>query len=281
MKVYSPSQTKLFLECEQKWYLSRKQHWESRSIEKKNLAALLGSSYGLAMAHYYKTDRKLTQEELVRLAQGHWDTEMTKMMVTRQLMDEDKAIDYYNRLPKMLAKTLSSDDIIPENWEVTAVEGLVSDSHKAYIDLGGLDHTGRDWFWDFKVKTYMKSSSIDFTFAQYDKDWQMLHYAWAYSQKLGRFVDTYYIGLMVVDPTTKFYSKQFTVTEQDVLKWLTSAVKVWSRMEQAEKDIEAGVDPLEAAPMSNEHYGRFGKCGYFSMCWEGANKDQFIQIERG
>ena len=284
MKVYSPSQTKLFLECEYKWYLERKQGYKSRYVEKRDVAAALGSAYGAAWAHYFQTGRVMTTEEVTQAAISHYQEELAKLTSNREMLAEDKAQEYESLIPKMIQRTMDSDDFIPTSWSVTAVEGLVDDGAGSRIDLGGKDQNGRPWFWDNKVKTFVKTSDVDYAFTRYfDKDWQMMHYAWAYSQMIGELVNTYYIGMMVVSPTTRFYVRPFTVTETDVVNWLESACVVWGRMEEAEKRLGALTEngnPRAITPMSNNHYGNFGKCSHYGLCFDGGDHSQYIKIER-
>lgn len=280
VNIYSPSQTKLWMECPYKWYLSRVAKYESRYIEKRHLAALVGQSYGLGMAHYFRSGRTLNVDQVVDIVQNNWDHELSTARQTRELQADDLAIKYPGYFRKMIERTLASEEFIPESWEVSAVEELVGgDTHKAYIDLGGKDNAGRDYFWDFKCKMYCVTRSVPFKLAEYEYDWQMLHYAWAYSETIGRFVDTYYIGMMVVQPTTRLYVRAFYVTPEVVTQWLTSAVTHWKAMTLAEERLkDPDTDPLEVAPMTNEHH-KFGKCSHFGLCFhEGA--DNFIQIER-
>lgn len=273
MKIYSPSSTKIFMECPQKWYLQRQQGYVSLYYTKRDLAVSVGKAFGQAMQVFYETDQQLPSDELGARAQDYFLQDYQESKSNREVNDDVylKKDEYYRALPRMIDTYLQSPDRIPETWNVLVIEGLVGDGHEAYIDMGGEDDIGKPWFLDFKVKTYCAKNQMPWQIRKYKYDWQMLHYAWAYSQKIERFVDTYYIGMMVATPTPHFMCEKFQLREDHILTWLDTAQWWWERMEKCE---ESGV-----YPMSANHYTQYGTCQYLPMCFEEGKDYGFIQVK--
>ena len=273
MKVYSPSSTKLFMECPQKWYLQRQQGYVSLYYTKRDLATSLGKAFGKAMQVFYESKFTPAIEDISSVAQIEFLQDYNDNKHGREINDDVylKKEEYYNALPRMIDVYLQSPDRIPETWNVLVIEGLVGDNHEAYIDMGGEDDLGRPWFLDFKVKTYCAKNQMPWQIMKYKYDWQMLHYAWAYSQTIGKFVDTYYIGMMVATPTPHFMCEKFHLREDHVLTWLDTAQWWWDKMKRCE---ETGY-----YPMSANHYTQFGTCQYLSMCFEEGGHNGFIQVK--
>lgn len=274
MKIYSPSSTKVFMECPYKWFLKRQQGYESRYYTKRDVAASLGAAFGKAMEVFYNTNQKLTVEDITTVAQTELLRHHLESKGTREVNDEvyAKKEEYYNTLPRMIQTYMTSPDKIPADWNVLVMEGLVGDDHEAYIDMGGEDELGKPWFLDFKVKSYCAKNQIPWQIKRFAYDWQMLHYAWAYSQKIEKFVDTYYIGMMVATPTPHFVRQVFHLREEHILTWLDTAQWWWSKMEECERS--------GYYPMSANHHTQFGPCPYIPMCFEEGGANGYVKIEK-
>lgn len=287
MKIYSPSQTKLFIECPRKWWVSRKQGWQRRYIRKNDIAAIVGHSVGRVLADHCHIHEPYI-EDLVAQVDALFKQELADKQEAGYLVDEQAWVKYDSYLatfPKLITKYFTAPNRIPQDWTIKGVEYDVGDggTHRAYIDVLGVEPDGSHVIWDFKCKMYLKREDEASTLLAYRQDWQMLHYGYFYWQKTGMLPSRYYIGMPVLTPTPRFvggYDHQglgmFSYTEQGLLDWYESACTWWSMMEQCED--------AAWAPMSPNHTGRYGNCEYYDACFTfNGNTDtmqsQYIQID--
>ena len=279
MKIYSPSQTKLFMECPQKWLISRRHGWQRKWLRKGDVAACVGQLIGKVLA---------TGEDAARV-----EADFTAMMQAKQqqgfIIEDDvwaKFDSYRPVLPKVINKYLTSPGRIDPAWTGIQLEYNVSttDDHNAYIDVCGIEADGSHFIWDFKCKMYLKSTDQASELLSYRQDWQMMHYGWFYWKKTGVLPSRYYIGMPVLGPTPAFVGGNdpqglgiFSYDEHALQAWYDSACIWWQMMEQCEQQ--------DWAPMSAQHTGRYGNCEYYDACFTYHQQPDmmtsgYIQIQR-
>lgn len=279
MKVYSPSQTILFMECPYKWLLKKIQGYITKAVQKKDVAAAAGNAYGKVMNAAHNPNVAYSEKILQDYVVTEFELEVSITRGKDRSVDENILLEiesFKKLLPKMVKKYLNSDERIPESWKVTHIEHDLQDGAGSRIDLGGINELGQPFFWDWKLKTNCPIASKDFTLNKFAHDWQMMHYAWAYSEYLDELVERFYIGMPVAKPAVHFWSKPYTVSEKQIRAWTQDARYWWEKMQEAEDLLSHGLTEVNPVPRSNNHF-TYGRCEYYGLCLEEGQDHLYIQ----
>lgn len=279
MKIYSPSQTKLFMECPQKWWLQRKQGWNRKWMRKNDVAALVGGCIGAVLQKYISVDVPI--ETYLADLDSMFNERMDVKQQDGYIIEEDvwaRYDSYKNTFPKVIKAYRQSSARIPDTWTNIQTEFNVGngEDHNAFIDVCGVEPDGSHFIWDFKCKMYLKTCDQASELLGYRHDWQMMHYGWFYWVKTGIWPARYYIGMPVLGPTPAFVGGNdtqglgvFSYNPSDLIAWHESASTWWSMMEQCEQQ--------GWAPMSAQHTGRYGNCEMYDACFTYKQNPDMLQ----
>ena len=272
--VYSPSQTKLWLECPMKRYLRYSLGWRPRRIGKPDLTAILGRAFHAGVALYHARRQAaqphaLAPTELQEIAEA--SAAAATFEASRQLarlQDQGFVVNDWDAptaqaLPLRVAKGVTRyvlADPLPAAWTIRAVEHTLEEYGNARLDLAIEDADGPA-IADVKVKLTLDAKYRAKELSRYQDDHQQLHYAWAWSEIRQASVNRYYIVLVVLEPKWSVEILPYQIHPETMQAWTQSQLVTWHDM--AEED--AGTrEPYMAAT----HWSAYGDCEMRKACFE-------------
>lgn len=248
---YSPSQTKLYLECPYKWYLQY--HSNMSGGRESTVAQMAGSLYGKVMEYWYHNRDEKDLQSYTKTTHNVMSQEAAGVGLDEAML---------NRIIKLVKATMQNSDAQELIGQAIGAEVNVGRGfYNAYIDL-----LGEDWILDWKLKTQLRPPRALDVAKQLQRDWQIMHYLWEINQRVEEPVETFYLGIGYLHPTPKSVIHPLFVPLDDVKKWAVSAESVWRKMREAGQALKDGVDPLVATPMSNNH-NLYGGCPMLEYCF--------------
>jgi hypothetical protein len=99
---------------------------------------------------------------------------------------------------------------------------------------------------------------------EYEASHQLYHQAWVTRQHFGETPKYVQIQQIVLTPTCRVKVEMFSITDEQIDRWLQSSEVHWSRMANEE---EEGFAPMNFASCFN----KYGKCDMFNVCHKGAS----------
>lgn len=286
-KVYSPSQTEVFSQCQIKRELRK---WTSKYAGKPQIARWMGSSVTAGLAHYNEGRKRQYVDWLLTDAQAEaqrvYDDEVERFLAAGGILDGAKGL----HLSPLIARALSEYskvDPIPLSWKIIGAEVPFPDHGNARPDV----IIENDWGfapvdYKFKETLYVRNGETEDaarfrTLLEYKDSWQMLHYVWAIRQVYGK-CDRYYICLGELSPKPHFTLQAFEVSDETLAMWVQSAQQYWWTMEQI--DTPGRFEHFVPA-MAAVHRNQYGECEYRKACFEHRLDENlmsfdYIKIER-
>lgn len=256
-KIYSPSSTANFLECEVKWVLSQ-QGWRSRQYGKKDVYALRGSAIGVgcdvfhngkgSAAAYMAVKNYIAEEwERSKLNSREWAEFKSIPLTQPEVVDMAcSVVETYTeaQLPYIVLK--SEYEFSKHGRARADIIGQVGSGPIIPIDLKTKDKPAQVYY-EYLTKR-------DFAFSH-----QMCHYMYALSEETGTLCLSYGIVLLWYGKKNSIEYVPYSISEKRFDLWLTSARSTWERMEA----VEAGhVVPAEHPT----HKSQWGMCEYYDAC---------------
>ena len=253
--VYSPSQTRSFLECPTKRMLQH-EGWQSRVVDLRSWVAWIGHGVHAGLAscgggrNPHPDSEQIGQEcfaeYLLHAVQGG------RIIPNTFYPGEAKA-----HIERCLHYAMTHD-ILPAGFEVERVEqSLGPDSGNCILDVVG-KRNGKPTFIDWKVKWRCKPEYIDQELEKYRYDWkEARHYPWALSQVTGQQVVEYTVVMFILQPF-KVVQRTYQVNWPVVERWVAgchSMGGVWDVMKECE------------TWQSNACYSNHFPCEYLDACW--------------
>ena len=206
--IYSPSQTKSFLECPTKRKLSQ-EGWVSRLIDLRSWVAWIGQGVHAGLAHKYgwkSEDVKAVESAGWTAFKAEYDHAISqgRIIPNTFFISEAKA-----NIERCLQHAMTHD-ILPTGFEVERVEqSLGPDSGNCILDVVGKKN-GKPTFIDWKVKWKCKLDYVDQELEKYRYDWkESRHYPWALSQAVGQRVEEYSVVMFVLQPQFKVVQRTY------------------------------------------------------------------------
>jgi hypothetical protein len=258
--IYSPSQTKVYLECPTKRLLSQ-EGWTSRVIGLRDWVAWVGQGVHAGLAYLKNPQYKhagagevLTKG--VSEFDGHLDYAIScgRIVPGTFYRGEAKA-----QIERCLEYAMGFD-ILPSGFVVERVEQGLGDFN-CILDVVG-KRNGKPTFVDYKVKNKCKPEYIDQELEKYRYDWkEARHYPWALSQVTGQQVVEYSVVLFILQPF-KVVQRMYQVNWKVVERWF-----------DANSGIEEYIGLWEAMGdrmvpwQSNACMGGQWPCDYLDACW--------------
>lgn len=262
MKVYSPSQTKAYIESPLGWYLHYVEGWSPKMIGRKELSGFLGSAFATGMDLWWKSPRGAgTQEAQLQLVCSETIIEKSQQALAHDLQRacnlghvvSSKEEPFLLNLPSHLAKALEKGlrhSPIPQEWKVLGSEVRIEEAGNCRLDLL-VDTPQGVTFVDYKTKVTLEGYAKDRAITDWSQDWQFYHYAWALAKYRHKPVTSFSVALVVCSGTVKPSLHTFPLDQELLQMWEISAQQCWADMEK----IEAGERiPTWGFQMSN----RFG-----------------------
>ena len=261
--IYSPSQTKSYLECPTKRMLQQ-EGWQSRVVDLRSWVAWIGHGVHAGLAscgggrNPHPDSEQIGQEcfaeYLLHAVQGG------RIIPNTFYPGEAKA-----HIERCLHYAMTHD-ILPAGFEVERVEqSLGPDSGNCILDVVG-KRNGKPTFIDWKVKWKCKLEYVDQELEKYRYDWkEARHYPWALSQVTGQQVVEYTVVMFILQPF-KVVSRTYQVNWKMVERWVECVKGLYEVMEGK---IQCGRDYAAIAPWQTSMcFPPIGlPCEYLDACW--------------
>lgn len=258
MTVYSPSQTKAWDMCPVYRQLAYKMHLVPRRVAKRDIAAIGGRAFALAMEVYNKNSGL---ENAHSVAQ-YQIAQAKKRIVELGREVPDWELAYYSslepRLEHALNKYHANNPI--KDYEIIAVEHKLANHGNARIDLAIRDGFG-PMVVDYKFKLRLESKWYDREVEKYRNAWQLIHYTWGYGEEIKEELSRYGICLVVGEPKFSAVLHEYPVHPETMLAWKASSERMWRHMENEDRGVE---QPF----MATTHETQFGPCEFAKACFE-------------
>jgi hypothetical protein len=275
--VYSPSQTRSFLECPTKRMLQQ-EGWQSRVVDLRSWVAWIGQGVHAGLASYYHHSAKALEDLKHGVLQDGVSgfNEQYNHAITsgRIIPNTFYAVEAKAHIERCLEYAMSHD-ILPAGFEVERVEQSLG-VYNCILDVVG-KRNGKPTFIDWKVKWKCKPEYIDQELEKYRYDWkEARHYPWALSQVTGQQVVEYSVVLFILQPF-KVVQRTYQVNWPVVERWEAgchSMGGVWDVMNECE------------TWQSNACYSNHFPCEYLDACWtynldrEKMKAGGLVQVQR-
>lgn len=271
MKVFSPYQTKLWLECPIKRILSTKERWVLREIGALDMAGILGTAIGAGLEVYnLKGDQpaqaamaeanKLCELALTPPPVGPGRTLPPKHEAQWANIPgrAEAAVTQYAELADMNGGLPPG---LPEGSEIVAVE-------QSYGPAGGYmrpdlivkDSRAPRVPFDYKhsLSLGQKPGDRDFIRAKKVSGWSNDVQFMSYSRHEG--VLHYYVGHLISEPTFQYETLDFVIHPETMRAFNRAITQTWKDME----DEDAG---RRAPLMASRHSDEFGPCPFEKACF--------------
>ena len=285
--IYSPSQTRSYLECPTKRMLSQ-EGWNSRVVGIRDWTAWIGQGVHAGLAHKYgwkSEDAKAVVSAGYTAFQAEYDHAIKsgRIIPNTFFVSEAKA-----HIERCLHYAMAND-LLPVGFEVERTEQSLGD-YNCILDVVG-KRNGKPTFIDWKVKNKCKPDYIDQELEQYRYDWkEARHYPWALSEVCGQRVEEYTIVLFILSPQFKVVQRTFQVNWPMVERWVQGCNGVelpggFGHDGLFEKMWESSVGKTMVS-QSNACMGGQWPCEYLDACWtydldrEKMKHGGLVQVQR-
>ncbi len=270
-KIYSPSQTKKFLQCPMAWKLY-KDGWVSKKYNKGNLYALRGLAVSAGLDFY---NRHGNSDAVDGVVVATLRREYDEARIGEREWNVFKSLPYtcveLTQQALLLVRTYIENP--PLAFTVVHSEYIFAKHGNARADVIGKLANGKILPVDYKCKDVPTNSFFQFSIKQdYRYDWQLMHYCWAVSEEFH--VDCLDFGIVVLwyDKKPRIEYVPFIVNTERLANWYLSAREVWSHMEACEKG-EAAVTEVA------EHKTVYGPCEFKTACLEYNRHEDLMHNE--
>ena len=286
MRVYSPSSTKTYAECPFKRELSRR-GVQSKYAGKAAVARWIGTAVAKGFEQVNLERMGASPERVVSLAEGHaqasYQYSVSEFTNAGGVIAEGDA-DGVPQLIERAVRYYRDEYVYPFQHTIVAVEQPFEHGGHARPDL--VIDDGSLAPLDFKCKRslYVKpgetrDAARARVFAEYEDDWQLLHYVWCVRRFRGVPCNHYYIALCELTPKPHITIQRYDVTDTRMLQWADSAYGWWAAMEDTDNDM------VNVPPQAPTHETKYGKCEYYDYCVtyemdETRAQHRYITVER-
>ena len=272
MPVYSPSQAKLFNQCPREWYYRYIQRKRAPYTTRGDYAMALGSAFGKAVEEYHRFGGQVGEVQMIAES-SYWRS--CKELDDMGLDDhaEDRRHAYRDLIDDCIGVYMQDPLKYPKVW---MEQQLLSTSR---LDMVMETETGMS-FLDFKLKTSLRPSGMEWVAKCFAYDWQMLHYAWEMREFYGRdFNRRFCIGMMAASPTPTFKVFNYTILDEQIDEWYVTASRVWRKIELLRYWHANGLGIKSRCGMTGQHIRGYGACDYVDACFHGG-ENNLVTIQR-
>jgi len=264
-KVFSPSQTSVFLECEMRWFLRYRQRYEGKFYMQKEIAGCVGSAF-----HTYFEFEEEGHKVALERAVHDFHERMGKLKEVRQC--SERASAYEAAAPERLKKLIDlyvRKNPIPASWEIFDRERVFPDHGFSRIDAMYRTSMGVLGPLDFKTRGRLQANQVDKARREFGTSGQLMHYCWMASEVYGETVNQASIVLITLEPRAFIEIWQYRFREKTLEIWLAGRREAWADMER----IIAG----ERTPvMADVHENKYGICESHDICFKHGFEESLI-----
>jgi len=282
--IYSPSQTKSYLECPTKRLLSQ-EGWSSRVVGLRDWIAWIGQGVHAGLAclknpQATQVSAEAVLEKGLSEFQGHLTHAVQSGRIVPPTLYPGEAKANIERCLEYAIK----QDVLPAGLVVERVEQGLGE-YNCILDVVG-NKNGIPYFVDYKVKNKCKPDYIDQELEKYRYDWkEARHYPWALSQVTGQRVEEYSVVMFILSPQFKVVQRTYQVNWKVVERWVSGTKGepcykgLWDVMEH-------GMDWTQPWQSNACHPAMGFPCEYLDACWtydldrEKMKHGGLIQVER-
>ena len=272
MIIYSPSQTKLFNQCPREWYYKYIEEKRAPYTTRGDYAMALGSAFGKAVEEYHNFGGQLGE---IQMSAESMYRNICQTFDDMGLDDyaEDRRHVYYDMLEDCIGVYMQEPLKYAKVW---MERKLLS---TARLDMVMETGTGIS-FLDFKLKTSLRPSGMEWAAKCFAYDWQMLHYAWEMREYYGdEFNRRFSIGMMAASPTPTFKVFHYTVLDEQIDEWYETAARVWRKMGTLYEWHDKLGHIKGSCEMTGQHIRGYGACEYVDACFHGG-ENNLVTIQR-
>ena len=277
--IYSPSQTRSYLECPTKRMLSQ-EGWASRVVDIRSWVAWIGQGVHAGMAHTYgwkSEDAKAVVSAGYTAFQAEYDHAIKSGRIIPNTFFVSEAKAHIERC----LQHATTNDILPVGFDVERVEQSLGE-YNCILDVVG-KRNGKPTFIDWKVKNKCKPDYIDQELEKYRYDWkEARHYPWALSEVCGQRVEEYTVVIFILQPF-KVVSRTYHVNWKVVERWAAGCL---GPKLTGELDGLWNAMTYEEPWQSNMCMGGQWPCEYLDACWtydldrEKMRAGGLVQVQR-
>lgn len=258
--IYSPSQSKVYLECPTKRLLSQ-EGWSSRVVGLRDWIAWIGQGVHAGLACLKNPQAtQVSAEAVLEKGLSEFQGHLTHAVQSGRIMPPTL---YPGEAKANIERCLEyaiKQDVLPAGLVVERVEQGLGE-YNCILDVVGKKN-GIPYFVDYKVKNKCKPDYIDQELEKYRYDWkEARHYPWALSEVCGQRVEEYSVVMFILGPQFKVVQRTYQVNWPVVHRWIESIndTDLWSMM------LEDAIS--EVAHQSNACMGGQWPCEYLDACW--------------
>ena len=284
--IYSPSQSKTYLECAVKRMLSQ-EGWTERIVGIRDWTAWTGQGVHAGLA--YKYQPALTskvwapgEKDIVQVGQDeftkHYDHAIKSGRIIPNTFYVNEAKAHIERCLEYAMK----NDVLPAGFEVERTEQTLGD-YNCILDVVGKKN-GKPTFIDWKVKNKCKLDYLDQELEKYRYDWkEARHYPWALSEVTGQRVEEYTVVIFVLGPQFRVVKRTYPVNWKVVERWAQGCM---GPKLTGELDGLWDTMTYEEPWQSNACMGGQWPCEYLDACWtydldrEKMKAGGLVQVQR-
>ena len=254
--IFSPSQTKIYLQCPLKWYLRYMNRYESQYFTHKDIAGVVGSAFSV-----YTEFLQLGHDSALERAKDCYSDRMKRLQETRECVDTARqylmtAEDRLERLCNLFKNT----PVIPASWDLFDQERVFPTWGGSRVDVLYETSMGVTGVLDYKTRGRIQKNQVEKTKREFATSDQMYHYCAMVSHELDVTVEQFSICILTLEPRPYIDLWQFRIRPEFLKVWVAGRKQVWTDM-QAIKDGDRV--PYPAA----EHEDKYGKCEMYNICF--------------
>lgn len=276
--IYSPSQTRSYLECPTKRMLSQ-EGWTSRVVDIRSWVAWVGQGVHAGLAYRYTPVPDSL--EVCKVGVAAFQAEYNHAIKSGRIIPNTFFVSEAKAHIERCLQYAMANDVLPVGFDVERVEQSLGE-YNCILDVVG-KRNGKPTFVDWKVKNKCKPDYIDQELEKYRYDWkEARHYPWALSEVCGQRADEYTVVMFILQPF-KVVSRTYPVN------W--KVVERWARTNSGDAFVN-GFDGLwetmnQQHPwQSNACMGWQWPCEYLDACWtydldrEKMKAGGLVQVQR-
>ena len=280
--IYSPSQTKVYLECPTKRLLSQ-EGWSSRVVGLRDWIAWIGQGVHAGLAclknpQATQVSAEAVLEKGLSEFQGHLTHAVQSGRIVPPTLYPGEAKANIERCLEYAIK----QDVLPAGLVVERVEQGLGE-YNCILDVVGKKN-GIPYFVDYKVKNKCKLDYLDQELEKYRYDWkEARHYPWALSEVCGQRVEEYTVVIFVLGPQFRVVQRTYQVNWKVVERWAQGCM---GPKLTGELDGLWDTMTYEEPWQSNACMGGQWPCEYLDACWtydldrEKMKTGGLIQVQR-
>lgn len=267
--IFSPSQTRVYLQCPFLWYLSYVKRFESNWFTHKDIAGVVGSAFSV-----YTEFLQLGHDSALERAKDCYSDRMKKLQESRECVDTARQylITAEDRLER-LCNLFKNTPVIPASWDLFDQERAFPRWGGSRVDVLYETSMGVTGVLDYKTRSRIQKNQVEKTKREFATSDQLYHYCAMVSHELDTVVEQFSICILTLEPRPYIDLWQFRVKENFLQVWMEGRKQVWT-------DMQAVKDGHRVPHTAAVHEDKYGKCPAYNVCFkydmdEGNTRKEF------